>query len=355
MTQITPTDRSMDLILKPTEMCNFACTFCSSSKIAANHKDKMDHEYIFNFLRRYPKTRTIIINGGDPLMMPPKWYWKIIEFLDEHEMPATLSFTTNLWSFYQNPKLWVDLFKHKRVGIGTSFNYGDGRRITLERIFTEEIFWKVSDTFLEHIGYRPSFISVVTGDEDEETIIDNVRLAKKMGVVCKLNYAQASGRQKDPFVPSKLWKIYLRIHDLGLMEWESNTKQILSGLSEATICPLARDCDEHIRAINPNGDMYSCGSFADDQDKAIDYEDEIFNGNMARPLATDPELHALKSECYSCPMFTLCNGCRKTIKDLKQANAVETHCTQMKEIAPRIIELNFVGQSDEIARQQRLV
>ena len=241
------------------------------------------------------------------------------------------------------------------MGVGTSFNYGDGRRITLERVYTVDIFWKVSDKFLEYCGYRPSFISVVTGDESEETIIDNVRLAKEMGVVCKLNYANASGRQKNPFVPSKLWKIYLRIEELGLAQWEFNTNQILNGLVEATICPLSRDCDEHIRAINPNGDMYSCGAFADDQEKAIDYEDEIFNGNLARPLSDDMELHALKDECYSCPMFKLCNGCRKTIKDLKDADAVEIHCVQMKEIAPQLIEKNFKGQADEVLRQKQLV
>ena len=105
MNEITPTDRPMELIIKPTEMCNFACTFCSSTNIAKNHKDKMDLEYIFNFLRRYPQTGTIIVNGGDPLMMSPKWYWQIIEFLDEHDMPATLSPTTNLWGFYQNTEV----------------------------------------------------------------------------------------------------------------------------------------------------------------------------------------------------------------------------------------------------------
>ena len=102
--------------------------------------------------------------------------------------------------------------------------------------------------------------------------------------------------------------------------------------------------------------MYSCGAFADDQDRPIDFEDEIFNGNLATPLRHDPELHALKTECYTCPMFKLCNGCRKTIKDLKEADAVETHCKTMKSIAPQIIELNFqeLG-SEEIDRQKSLV
>jgi hypothetical protein len=75
----------MDLIIKPTELCNFKCTFCSSTKISDNRKDELSHDYIFSFLKRFPETKTIIVNGGDPLMMEPEYYWKIIRWLDEHD------------------------------------------------------------------------------------------------------------------------------------------------------------------------------------------------------------------------------------------------------------------------------
>jgi hypothetical protein len=39
-------------------------------------------------------------------------------------------------------------------------------------------------------------------------------------------------------------------------------------------------------------------------------------------------------------MFEICNGCRKTIKDLKDFNLVEAHCIRMKALAPKIIEAN---------------
>ena len=41
---------------------------------------------IFQFLDRYPETNTIIVNGGDPLMMDPKYYWEIINYLDENDI-----------------------------------------------------------------------------------------------------------------------------------------------------------------------------------------------------------------------------------------------------------------------------
>ena len=73
----------MDLIIKPTELCNFKCSFCSSTQLTKEKKNWLKHEQIFEFLTRFPHTKTIIVNGGDPLMMEPEYYWKIIRWLDE--------------------------------------------------------------------------------------------------------------------------------------------------------------------------------------------------------------------------------------------------------------------------------
>ena len=90
----------MELIIKPTELCNFKCTFCSSTKIAKHKSDLLSHDYIFRFLNRFPDTTTIIVNGGDPLMIEPDYYWKIIDYLDENKLSTSIALTTNLWPFY---------------------------------------------------------------------------------------------------------------------------------------------------------------------------------------------------------------------------------------------------------------
>ena len=68
----------MELIIKPTEACNFKCTFCSSTDIAEDKSSRLDLEQVFKFLKRFPETNTIIVNGGDPLMVPVNYYWEII-------------------------------------------------------------------------------------------------------------------------------------------------------------------------------------------------------------------------------------------------------------------------------------
>ena len=340
----------MDLIIKPTERCNFKCTFCSSTHITDDKSKELDLEYIYRFLERYPDTNTIIVNGGDPLMMDPSYYWKIIEHLDKIQSNATLSFTTNLWPFYRNPNKWKELFNHPRMGITTSFQYGGGRLKGDLTEFTEEDFWKCSDTMLEHCGYRPDFITVITEENDKDAI-KNVELAKRMNVECKLNYAFSSGppikfkniimgHEGKPYMLAKIYEIYVRIWELGLHPWEYNTKQMMKRLrGGGTTCPQNRDCDSGIRNLQPSGDYYSCGAFGDDRVYSIDFEKEMA-GPKIYPLKFQPELQSLKQSCFTCPMFQICNGCKKTIKDLKDYDLVEDHCYRMKQIAPKIIEAN---------------
>ena len=340
----------MDLIIKPTEKCNFKCTFCSSTHITEDKTAELDHQYIFDFLKRFPETKTIIVNGGDPLMMEPEYYWKIIEHLDEIGSDATISFTTNLWPFYKNPNRWKELFNHPRLGITTSFQYGGGRLKGDLTEFSEEDFWKCSDAMLEHCGYRPDFIAVIT-EENEHGAIKNVELAKKMGVECKLNYAFSSGppvkfkniimgQEGKPYLLADIYEIYVEIWKRGLTEWEYNTKQMVKRLKgEGTTCPQNRNCDSGIRTLQPSGDYYSCGAFGDDQQHPIDFKKEMA-GEKIYPIKFEPELQSLKQSCYICPMFEICNGCKKTITDLKSHNLVEKHCYKMKQLAPDIIKAN---------------
>jgi radical SAM protein with 4Fe4S-binding SPASM domain len=340
----------MELIIKPTEKCNFKCTFCSSTHITDDKTAELDHEYIFKFLKRYPETNTIIVNGGDPLMMSPEYYWKIIEHLDEIGSEAGISFTSNLWPFYKNPKKWAKLFTHPRMGITTSFQYGGGRLKGDLTEFSEEDFWNVSDMMLDVVGYRPDFISVIT-KENEHLAIKNVELAKKMDVECKLNYAFSSGppvkfkniimgQQGQPYLLADIYKIYIEIWKKDLTQWEYNTKQMVKRLiGHTTTCPQNRNCDESIRTLQPSGDYYSCGAFGDDKIYQIDFEKEM-SGEKIFPLKFQPEIQSLKQSCFTCPMFQICNGCKKTIKDLKDHDLVEEHCSKMKLLAPDIIESN---------------
>ena len=83
-------------------------------------------------------------------------------------------------------------------------------------------------------------------------------------------------------------------------------------------------------------------AFGDDKDKEIDFEREM-KGEFFTPLQDSLELTTMKRGCYGCPMFSICNGCRKTIKDYKEAGVVEKHCEKMKRLGPDILTANNMG------------
>lgn len=340
----------MDLIIKPTVKCNFKCTFCSSTHLSEEPKDIVELADIEAFLKRYPDTRTIIVNGGDPLMMPPKYYWDMIEILERLDMDTVISFTTNLWAFYKKPEMWAPLFKLDRIGVNTSFQYGDKRLKGDGTPLTEDEFIAISDLFLEHVGYRPDFIAVIDQD-NVDTVIPTVELAKRLDLEAKINYVSASGPEvvnrgvvmgsiNNFYTQADMYEQYIKIYDAGLMEWEYNTKQMSRRLKFGnTTCPLARSCDEGIRALQPGQTYFSCGSFGDDGEYPIDFQKEMA-GEFFTPLQVVSELDSMKDACYTCPMFSICNGCRKTVADTKRFGLTEYHCKKMKSLAPRIIEIN---------------
>jgi radical SAM protein with 4Fe4S-binding SPASM domain len=340
----------MNLIIKPTVNCNFKCTFCSSTKLSEEAKDIVELVDIESFLHRFPETSTIIVNGGDPLMMPPQYYWDIIAILDRLGMDTTLAFTTNLWAFYKKPEMWTDLFKHERVGVTTSFQYGDKRLKGDGEVFTDQDFLKISNLFLERVGYRPDFIAVIDQD-NVDTVMRTVKMARYLGIEAKINYVSASGPEVNNrgvvmgsynnfYTQADMYEQYLEIHDAGLGEFEYNTKQMVRRLKHGnTTCPLSRNCDSGIRALQPGQNYYSCGSFGDDNEHPIDFQREMA-GEFFTPLQQVAELDSMKQACYECPMFSICNGCRKTIADTKRFGLTEYHCKKMKSLAPRIIEAN---------------
>lgn len=351
----TDSDKRMTLIIKPTEACNFSCDFCSSTELVEDKKARLELQRIYDFLKRFPRTDRIFVVGGDPLMMPPTYYTEMIAHLEEHGYPAIISMTTNLWDFYKNPKKWVEVLSHPRIEVGTSFQYGNGRLIKPGQVFTEDIFIDVYKKFKEEVPHKDLCFLAVISDENEKFALDHVYLAKRLGTQCRLVYASQSGRAGKPYPLSKLYKIFVEIWRKGLAEYEQTALTIsdkIFGIEVA--CPLSRNCDHWMRSLNPDGRYFTCGPLNDDLDPIdeIDFDSEVKEGKRFHlPLQSIPELQFLKEECVTCPMFQVCNACRKHTKDLKNAGMVEEHCSTMKSIMKDVQEMSHASDILELKRE----
>lgn len=343
--------KQMVLIIKPTEACNFSCTFCSSTNLVADKTSRLELEKIYAFLKRYPLTETIFVVGGDPLMMSPKYYEDLLAHIEENGYKTNISLTTNLWAFYKNPEKWAPLFLRDDVEIGTSFQYGDGRQISPGVVFTEEVFIKVLNKFKEYIPDKELCFLAVISEENEHQALDHVHLAKRLNIQCRLVYASMSGLESKPYPLSKLYSIFLQIWKMGLAKYEQTSLAIsdkIYGLEGA--CPMSRNCDHWMRSLNPDGRYFTCGPFNDDLEpkNEIDFESEVVLGEKFHlPLQSWKEVQYLKDECISCKMFQVCNGCRKHVKDLKDSNMVAEHCSHMTMIMD---ELTVMAESPDILK-----
>ena len=333
----------MNLVVKPTKRCNFNCSFCSSLT-RTDEGDEITTKDIKRFLVRYPETTAIIINGGDPLMMSPEYFLDLIKYIKDNDLKTTISLSSNLWAFYKDPDKWLPVFKHDDIlRVSTSFNYGEGRRITTTRPYTEEIFIKVVNKFKDLVGYMPFFIAIID-ENNEDSVIKTAQLAKSLNTTCRINPVLKSGRQGKPYPVYKMYQFYLKLIELGLTDVEFNSKQLAEFTNEFTSCPLPyeRACDENIRCLSVGHHYHSCPAFNDDYEADcgkydIDFEAEM-SGEMFKPLKKSIELMSLKSDCFTCSLFKLCNNCYKYIKDMKAEgdSYIKHHCLEMKKLQQKL-------------------
>lgn len=329
----------MDLIIKPTMSCNFKCTFCSSSNISIESSKQLDNTLLYDFINQND-IQTIVVNGGDPLMMSPKYYWDLINHIELNHLSTNISLTTNLWDFYKNPNKWMELFKHPKIGVCTSFQYGNERRLGSGEVFTESMFKEIFFMFKELIGYEIMFIAVIN-DSNENTTIETVELARSLNTECKMNPVVKSGRSGYYYPFYKIMQKYIEIIEHGLSPWEFNSKEIKKLIhNQPACCPYGRTCYKNIRAISPEGLIHSCGSINDDHYVNLKLNKPTYELSSYNERKFASDYNYIKKECFGCDMFDFCNSCYKRIMDIKEnPNEINTHCLEMKKLEKKLMRV----------------
>lgn len=302
----------MQLIIKPTSKCNFNCNFCSAKLLNIKHSTNVP-----SVLKDYIKELNpsdLIITGGEPLMIPKEYYEELLSLGDWN-----ISLTSNLGIFYKNPDYWTPLLKNDRIGVITSFQYGNDR-IDGNDVYTEEQFIKVINLFEEKIGYKPNFITVIS-EENEDKALDHILLAKRLGIKCKLNGILPMGLSKSYYPRYKMMNLYIKIIEMGLEDYEINCSERHLGKCNFN---TNLSCKDNIRAcyVDFNNQLHKC--FCEDL-LAEGFEGEYDNSYI-------------NDKCLTCELCRLCNGCMKTRLSEKLD---ENHCQEMLKIKDKILEMGW--------------
>lgn len=303
----------MQLIIKPTSKCNFNCNFCSAKLLNIKHSDKVP-EVLKNYINEL-KPSELIITGGEPLMMKKEYFEELLSLGNWN-----LSLTSNLGMFCKYPDYWTPLLRNKRIGLITSFQYGNNR-IDEKDVYTEDKFIKTIELFNDKVGYKPNFISVMS-EENEDRAIDHVLLAKKLGIKCKLNGVMPMGLSKSYYPRYKMMSIYIQIMKMGLGEYELNCCERKLGKCNFN---TFLTCDKNIRACYVDNNNVLHKSFCEDM---ISEGVEIETNDM----------EVISEKCYSCRLCRICNGC---MKNRLNAKNTPLYCEKMKEMEDDIINLGW--------------
>lgn len=323
----------MNLIIKPTGRCNFACTFCSAHDMDIQHpSDKHVPDLIKDLVIKLNPS-WLIITGGEPLMVDPEYYYELHEICD-----CKMSATSNLKDFYFHPEKWAKLFNEEWFWVTTSFNYGDTRRWDKDHVYTEEMFIKVLDKFKEYINKPiPAFLSVID-ESNEDKAIDHVLLAKRLGTQTKLNNAIAAGLQGKTYPRYKMFQIYLKILEMGLEKYEYYTST--RGYDE---CPknINHFCTTSIRCCSVDNSGKLHVSTCDEQlSLGHDIPEDLIvpRSNCPKSELLNP-IDYITPECAACELFSLCNGCRTNRESAKKD---PNYCEEMKKLESRIIDAGWI-------------
>lgn len=316
----------MELIIKTTGRCNFACDFCLAGKADIMHLEHIPQDLkdiIFTL-----KPSALIMNGGEPLLSGRDFFFELLDCYAGH-----VAIVSNLKDFFKRPEYWTELFKHPRVSVTTSFQFGTGRRWDNDTIYDVDMFKTVMMEFKNRIGYIPMFISVISKD-NENVAMDHVYLAKELGTVCKLNPMLPLGKSSYTYPFYRMIDIWLEIKKLGLENYTDCNVQFYNGGCAFNTCLL---CNSTIRVafIDGKGNV----KYSNCESKAMlgryidmDETPPAPEKKMIRPT------EYINKECIGCKLCRLCNGCDIS-RELNKKDPM--HCVEMKKRESDILKMGW--------------
>lgn len=332
----------MQLIVRVTNRCNFKCTFCSASDLSES--TDLPLEKLIKFVSEYEdQVGSIAFEGGDPLCVKPQYYRDFLNWKDNNpKLKNTIvSFTTNLWDFYKRPEKWIDLFNREDVDIGTSFQYGDGRRITDNTPYTEQQFIDVYNKLYQLTGKQAGFIAVID-QTNEHTVLQTAQLAKRLDTSCKINPKFKSGRASTFYQWDKMLVKYAELFEANLDSYELNCgmiKRIILNQPDNIGCPLhSRNCQNDFRVISPDGYVRNCSSDQNSISQTTESIIHLYKNKQFYDVLSNKKRIAC-TDCVTCDYFRWCNYCRIKINEFQYIENKQQYCNNIKSAIDRITKI----------------
>ncbi len=317
----------LNVIIRSTELCNFACDYCYNDE--ERYKEKMSSDTLentLNFLSKFDSDIHIIWHGGEPLFMGADFYERAIE-IEKDVFPKNReiknSMQTNASLLTENN---IDFFHNENFRMGLSLDgprkINDMQRKYPDGSGTFDDVWEGISLVKDRFGYA-GVISVITRNNLKKMpeIYEFFRSSGIGGM--KINPFYADGRGavnngKLSIEPREFGIECTKVFDLWYGSQEKEIEittfkhyinKILSPLS-CSSCTFSRNCVEDFISINPRGEIYPCGRFNNEDsfilgDVRSSTPEEIFSNKTFETFKNRPYKI---DKCSKCDILEYCNG-----------------------------------------------
>lgn len=261
--------KALTLIVKPTDECNFSCTYCYGAH-SQSRNNRMTLDLYSQLLEKcinsgYSDLKTIW-HGGEPLLMGADFYSDAVQVQDHYSNSHGTRFLNSLQT---NGSLIDDecasVFRNNDFRVCVSFD-GWGGKISRPR--AEEALSGIK--LLKSYGLYPSILSVVTS----ETVDDLPLLyefVKDEALSWKFNRVFSHGGMPDAEQLAVPDEAYAQAILPLFSEWLCDSSNYVSVASFVTylkmyvgipdVCALT-SCLTKFVCVDSDGDVYSCNRLA---------------------------------------------------------------------------------------------
>jgi radical SAM protein with 4Fe4S-binding SPASM domain len=373
------------VIAKPTKACNADCSYCSSPPDDANSWTIEDFKLIFDRVSGNLSEECYWIwHGGEPMLQGADFYRQAYSYAIKTKPNIKFSMQTNILLY--KSKLWKDIFKNIFEGrVSTSFDpdvnlrtiKGDAEKY--ERQFKKKLSELLDD------GFEPLVISVFNQKNAEkmQEMYDWANSSRGRTFHIRFNYQYPAGRASelgDIMSPETYGTQLLSIYNKWIIDRPAFDVVPMSQMMVKVIgkdvnqCPWTNSCGGKFLSIEPNGDLYNCGDFADLGDEKYRFgnvRDLTLNGTKKESIVGfvrkgDPSKYGveimstpaavsmiqrrvnLPSDCFSCRHYAECQGGCMRDAELygRGLGGKFYYCASWKMVFDRIKESILSGEAD---------
>lgn len=315
------------VILKPTKACNADCSYCAAPTENKYRWDIATFRKVFDFLEpAVHDGASIIWHGGEPMLLGTEFYRQAHDYVISKRPSVKFSMQSNILLYTEK---WRDVFANIFKGsISTSYEPGFGRTLggnatAYTKVFFEKIVRMIED------GFFPMVIGTYQ-DHNINMAIDmydwSLNMQEKYGHGChiRINYCTPTGRAKSgewKLNPERYGEVLVDIFDRWVDDCPSFDIVPLSQMLDKCLgtdtfrCPWINDCGGRFIEVEPNGDMYNCGEFADIGDRSLSFGNVFQDGltifdalhsRTAKKIKRRPV--SIPEDCLECEHYRECQG-----------------------------------------------